>query len=96
VRWLGLSAHSAEADWWFIDVNAPPPPFPAGAAGFGMLGPSATKHLGDGKAPFICSIWLESRQCSVRREESVLQKAPLSTQAAFRFSVGDGDGAHSW
>ena len=73
-----------------------PPPFPAGAAGLGALGLCSPRHLGDGKAPCICSICLGSRQRNVRREVLVLQKAPLSSQAASHLSVGDGDGVHPW
>jgi len=53
-------------------------------------------HLGDGKSPCICSICLGSRQRSVRQEVLVLQKAPLSSQAASHLfvCVGDGDGVH--
>ena len=37
-----------------------------------------------------------SRQRNVRREVLVLQKVPLSSQAASHLSVGDGDGVHPW
>jgi len=103
VRWRGLSVPLAgDADWWFADVDAKPtPPFPAGAAGLGalVLGLCSPRHLGDGnKAPCICPICLGSWQRNVRRELLVLQKVPLSSQAASHLFVGDGDGdgGHPW
>jgi len=96
VRALGALAGSERAisrmliGGLLMSMPTLPPPFPAGAAGLGALGLCSPRHLGNGKAPCICSICLGSRQRNVRREVLVLQKVPLSSQAASHLSVGDG------